>query len=75
MPQDRHLLQQTSTFQVERVVQRAPSAQWSPSYQVATPRLVLPASGATEFRIAGQSVLLDGMTALCLYTEIGRAHV
>lgn len=66
MPQTRTLLQQTTTLKVERVVLLAPFAQWSPSYEVASPRLVLPASGATEFRMAGQSVLLDGLTALSL---------
>lgn len=66
MPQNRTLLQQTTTLQVERVVLHASSAQWSPSYEVASPRLVLPASGATEFRMAAQSVLLDGLTALSL---------
>jgi len=70
MPQDRTLLQQTTTLKVERVVLHAPSAQWSPSYEVASPRLVLPASGATEFRMAGQSVLLDGLTALSLPTGL-----
>lgn len=69
MPQDRTLLQRTATLKVERVVLRSPSTQWSPSYEVATRRLVLPASGATEFRMAGQSVLLDGVTALCLPTR------
>lgn len=66
MPQNRTLLQQTATLRVERVVLHAPSAQWSSSYEVASPRLVLPASGATEFRMAGHSVLLDGLTALSL---------
>lgn len=66
MPQNRTLLQQTTTLKVERVVLHAPSAQWSPDYVVASPRLVLPASGATEFRMAGQNVLLDGLTALGL---------
>ncbi|MGC1174619.1 helix-turn-helix transcriptional regulator [Polaromonas sp.] len=66
MPQNRTLLQQTTSLKVERVVLHAPSAQWSPSYEVASPRLVLPASGATEFRMAAQSVLLDGLTALSL---------
>lgn len=70
MPQNRTLLQQTTTLKVERVVLYAPSAQWSPSYEVASPRLVLPASGATEFRMAGQSVLLDGLTALSLPTGL-----
>ena len=66
MPQNRTLLQQTDTLRVERVLFRAPSAHWSPTYQVASARLVLPASGATEFRMAGQNVLLDGLTALSL---------
>lgn len=66
MPQNRTLLQQTDTLRVERVLLHAPSANWSLSYQVASPRLVLPASGATEFRMAGQNVLLDGLTALSL---------
>jgi AraC-like DNA-binding protein len=70
MPQNRTLLQQTTTLKVERVVLHALSAQWSPSYEVASPRLVLPASGATEFRMAGQSVLLDGLTALSLPTGL-----
>lgn len=66
MPQDRTLLQQTDTLRIERVLLHASGAHWSPSYQVVTPRLVLPASGATEFRMAGQTVLLDGLTALSL---------
>ena len=66
MPQNRTLLQQTDTLRVERVLLHASCAHWSPSYQVASPRLVLPASGATEFRMAGQTVLLDGLTALSL---------
>jgi AraC-like DNA-binding protein len=68
MPQDRTLLQQTTTLKVERVLLHAPPAQWSPCYEVASQRLVLPASGATEFRMAGGSVLLDGLTALCVPT-------
>ena len=70
MPQDRTLLEQTTTLKVERVVLHAPVAQWSASYEVASPRLVLPASGATEFRMAGHSVLLDGLTALSLPTGL-----
>lgn len=68
MPQDRTLLQHTATLTVERVVLHSPSPQWSPSYEVATQRLILPASGAGEFRMAGHTVLLDGLTALCLPT-------
>ncbi|MDW5441666.1 helix-turn-helix transcriptional regulator [Polaromonas sp. SM01] len=66
MPQHRTLLQHTATLTVERVELQAPYAQWSPSYEVATQRLVLPASGATEFRTDEQTILLDGLTAVCL---------
>jgi AraC-like DNA-binding protein len=66
MPQDRTLLQQAQGLRVERVVKHAAPVQWSPSYQAPTPRLVLPACGVTEFRMAGQSVLLDGITVLGL---------
>jgi AraC-like DNA-binding protein len=66
MPQDRTLLQQAPGLTVERVVKHAAPAQWSPTYEAPTPRLVLPAHGATEFRLAGQSVLLDGITVLGL---------
>ncbi|MDI1239258.1 MAG: helix-turn-helix transcriptional regulator [Polaromonas sp.] len=70
MPQDRTLLQHSPQLKVERVLLHERGVQWSPSYQVATQRLVLPASGATEFRIAGQHILLDGLTALCLPTGV-----
>lgn len=70
MPQDRTLLQQTDALTVERVHMHtppSPQALWSPRYEVASSRLVLPASGATEFRMdGGASVLLDGLTALSL---------
>lgn len=65
MPQDRTLLQQAGGLTVERVVKHA-AVQWSPTYAAATPRLVLPAHGATEFQLAGRTVLLDGMTVLGL---------
>lgn len=68
MPQERILLQHSAGLKVERVVLHETSAEWSPSYLVPSRRLVLPASGATEFRAAGRSVLLDGLTALCLPT-------
>ncbi|MFI5445674.1 helix-turn-helix transcriptional regulator [Polaromonas sp. UC242_47] len=68
MPQHRTLLQHTATLTVERVVLQAPYASWSPSYEVATQRLVLPACGATEFRTDADTILLDGLTALCLPT-------
>ena len=70
MPQDRTLLQHSAHLKVERVRLHERSAQWSPSYQAATQRLVLPASGVTEFRMAGQHILLDGLTALCLPTGV-----
>jgi AraC-like DNA-binding protein len=70
MPQDRTLLQQTATLRVERVVLHARSPHWSESYEVASPRIVLPASGATGFRMAGRQVLLDGLTALSLPTGL-----
>lgn len=45
--------------------------QWSPTYEVPSRRLVLPASGVTEFRIEEeQTVLLDSLTALCLPTGL-----
>ncbi len=68
MPQTRVLLRQTASLKVERVELHDASLQWSPFYEVASQRLVLPASGATEFRMAGHTVLLDGLTALCLPT-------
>jgi AraC-like DNA-binding protein len=68
MPQDRILLQHTAALKVERVVLHEQSPQWSPHYEVTSRRMVLPASGATEFRAAGRSVLLDSLTALCLPT-------
>lgn len=42
---------------------------WAPRhrgapYEVASPRIVLPSSGHTAFRMAGQDLLLDGLTAL-----------
>ena len=71
MPQTRTLLHRTDTLMVERVVSHAAPIQWSPSYQAVTPRMALPASGsATEFRMAGQTVLLDGLTLLCLPVEL-----
>nr|MDP2191606.1 helix-turn-helix transcriptional regulator [Rhodoferax sp.] len=70
MPQDRTLLQQTATFRVERVLLHSPSLQWSASYEVASPRLVLPSSGSTEFRMAGRDLLLDGLTAVSLPTGL-----
>ncbi|MEO7642568.1 MAG: helix-turn-helix transcriptional regulator [Ramlibacter sp.] len=60
------LLNDGGALQVERVVLHARPMQWSPHYQVPSQRLVLPASGATEFSFNGQAVLLDGITALCL---------
>ncbi|MDC6170296.1 helix-turn-helix transcriptional regulator [Paucibacter sp. XJ19-41] len=66
MPQDRTLLHTGDRLRVERVVMHALPAQWSPCYQVASARLVLPARGATEFRLADQTRVLDGVTVLRL---------
>ena len=71
MPQDRTLLQQAQGLRVERVVKHAAPVQWSPSYEAPTPRLVLPACGTTEFRLAGQSVLVDAITVLGLPGHLG----
>ncbi|MCX2863149.1 helix-turn-helix transcriptional regulator [Paucibacter sp. PLA-PC-4] len=72
MPQDRTLLHTGDRLRVERVVMQALPAQWSPHYQVASARLVLPAQGATECRLADQTCMLDGMTVLRLPT--GQAY-
>lgn len=66
MPQHRTLLQQAEGLTVERVVHPAGAQQWSPVYEAATPRLVLPARGATEFCVAGHNVLFDGLTMMSL---------
>lgn len=66
MPQDRTLLQQAGGLTVERVVQHGGPVQWGPVYEAATPRLVLPAHGATEFSVAGHKVMFDGLTMLGL---------
>ncbi len=71
MPQARTLLHDGDALQVERVTLHARPLQWSPRYEVPSQRLVLPASGVTEFSIDGQqAVLLDGITALCLPTGL-----
>jgi len=71
MPQDRTLLQQTATLRVERVrLLPSPSPHWSAPYEVASARIVLPASGRSAFRLAGQDLLLDGLTALSLPTGL-----
>ncbi|RYF39332.1 MAG: hypothetical protein EOO25_15215, partial [Comamonadaceae bacterium] len=71
MPQARTLLHDGDALQVERVVLHARPLQWSPRYEVPSQRLVLPASGVTEFSIEGQqAVLLDGITAQCLPTGL-----
>lgn len=66
MPQRRTLLQSTPALLVERVQSFAPTAQWSPHYQVASHRFVLPHSGVTEFRWGDGLALLDGISMLCL---------
>ncbi len=68
MPQHRTLLQDAVTLKVERVLQQAQRPQWSPLYEVATPRLVLPLAGTTEFRVGDALVLLDSITLLSLPT-------
>jgi AraC-like DNA-binding protein len=71
MPQTRIVLDRTDALVVERVVSPAMPVQWSPIYEVPTMRVVLAASGAaTEFRTAGETVLLDGLTLLCLPTQM-----
>jgi AraC-like DNA-binding protein len=60
------LLHETTSLRVERVLLLSSSPQWSASYEVASPRIVLPSSGNTAFRMAGQDLLLDGLTALSL---------
>jgi AraC-like DNA-binding protein len=70
MPQDRTLLQQTASLRVERVLLHSASPQWSAPYEVASPRIVLPSSGISAFRVAGQDLLLDGLTALSLPTGL-----
>ena len=71
MPQTRTVLHRTDTLMVERVMSHATPMQWSPSYEVRTPRMLVTASGAaTEFRMAGQTVLLDGLTLLCLPAQL-----
>lgn len=70
MPQDRTLLQHTATLQVERVVLLSSSPDWSVPYEVVSPRIVLPSSGSTAFRMAGHEVLLDSLTALSLPTGL-----
>jgi AraC-like DNA-binding protein len=70
MPQDRTLLQLSPMLKVERVLLLSPSPHWSVPYEVASPRIVLPSSGNTAFRMAGQDLLLDGLTALSLPTGL-----
>ena len=73
MPQRRTLLQRTSAFAVERVDSYAPicsTPQWSPVYQVASCRFILPHSGLTEFRWGDSFALLDGISVLCLPTGL-----
>ncbi|MFP5445987.1 MAG: helix-turn-helix domain-containing protein [Betaproteobacteria bacterium] len=64
------MLHSDPKWAVERVLQQAAPCQWSPSYVVDSQRWVLPVIGLSEFRVAGQRVLLDGLTALCLPTGV-----
>ncbi len=78
MPKRRTVLQSNPSCVIERVESLASTtldAHWSPVYQVATLRFVLPHSGVTEFRWGpddsgdgrdGTEALLDGISVLCL---------
>lgn len=66
MPQHRTLLHSDASLLVERVVQHGSATDWSPSYHAASDRLVLPQSGATEFRLGSQALLADSLTLLAL---------
>lgn len=73
MPQRRTQLQSTPAFTVERVDSFVPvcrTSQWSPVYQVASCRFILPHSGLTEFRWGDSFALLDGISVLCLPTGL-----
>jgi AraC-like DNA-binding protein len=61
--QDRVLLAANARLRVERVRAHAAPAEWSPVYRAPSRRLVLPGSGAVEFRGARNSLLVDGLTA------------
>lgn len=72
MAQDRTLLAVNARLRVERVRFHAGSApQWSPVYHAPSRRLVLPGSGAAQFRqgghgSGGNTVLIDCLTAFCV---------
>ncbi|WP_298214698.1 helix-turn-helix transcriptional regulator [Acidovorax sp.] len=66
MPQQRTLLHAAPAWKIERVLKHASPVQWSPPYAAASGRWVLPLNGVSEFQMAGQVVLLDGLTALGL---------
>lgn len=66
MPQQRTLLHADAAWTVERVRRHAAPVQWSPAYQAASGRWVLPTDGVLEFQLDGQTILLDGLTALGL---------
>lgn len=66
MSQQRTLLQADAAWTVERVRKHAGPVQWSPTYEAASGRWILPTHGLLEVQLAGSVVLLDGLTALCL---------
>jgi hypothetical protein len=57
------MLRTDPNWAVERVVQQAAPFQWSPPHVVDSQLWVLPVMGLSEFRAAGQRVLLYGLTA------------
>ena len=70
MPKRRTLLLNHPAFSVERVESLMTDAQWSPVYQVASCRWVLPQRGLTEFRWGEHMGLLDGISVLWLPTGV-----
>jgi len=66
MPQQRTLLHAGAAWKVERVLKHAAPVRWSATHEAASGRWVLPMDGLSEFQMAGQVVLLDGLTALGL---------
>jgi AraC-like DNA-binding protein len=66
MPQHRTTLAADDRLRVERVVSHPVPAQWSPEYQVASDRLLLPATGLVELRDTGGDLLVDPLTAIAL---------
>ncbi|MET0311957.1 MAG: AraC family transcriptional regulator [Burkholderiaceae bacterium] len=69
MPHQRLLLGRSAGLQVEEVrfagrpARASQAVEWSPVYQPAGDRMVLPGEGTTEVRIAGDRLLADALTA------------